>query len=126
MPDPHISTAKTKFAAERDGDIGVLTIQGTLDYTTHNLVAEFFGRAFAEYGPSLVVDLLDIDFLDSRATGLLIACWKRAADEGGRLSLVALERGATRVLWIAGLTAHIPVFSTREEALASARYPDHS
>ncbi|WP_055480924.1 STAS domain-containing protein [Sphaerimonospora mesophila] len=124
MPDPHISTAKTKFAAERDGDIGVLTLEGTIDYTTHKLVAEFFDEAFAEYGPNLVVDLLDVDFLDSRATGLLIACWKRAVDEGGRLSLVALERGATRVLWIAGLTAHIPVFATMEESLAAARGTD--
>ncbi len=93
MPDPHISTAKTKFAAERDGDIGVLTLEGTIDYTTHKLVAEFFDEAFAEYGPNLVVDLLDVDFLDSRATGLLIACWKRAVDEGGRLSLVASNEG---------------------------------
>ncbi|MBP2706275.1 STAS domain-containing protein [Microbispora sp. RL4-1S] len=119
MSDLHISTATTEFAADARGSVGVLTIRGTLDFTNHQVATEFFERAFAEFGPHLVVNLLELDFLDSRATGLLIGCWKRAVDEGGRLAMVAVERGAARVLWITGLAFHVPVFPTVDEAVAA-------
>ncbi|WP_432928071.1 STAS domain-containing protein [Microbispora sp. CA-135349] len=117
---PNISTAETTFAAESIESIGVLTVRGTLDFTTHEPATEFFDKAFAQFGPNLVVNLLELDFLDSRATGLLVTCWKRALDEGGWLALVAVERGAARALWITGLTSHVPVFPTVEDALAVA------
>ncbi|MEW9530892.1 anti-sigma factor antagonist [Microbispora sp. NPDC049125] len=120
MSDLHISTGPTEFTAAGNGNIGVLTVRGTLDYTTHEVASEFFDKAFGQFGASLVVDLRDLDFLDSRATGLLINSWKRATDEGGWLALVAVEQGAARVLWITGLAFHVPVFSTVEEALAAA------
>ncbi|WP_169949203.1 STAS domain-containing protein [Microbispora sp. H11081] len=121
MSDLHnISTAETTFTAESNGSIGVLTMRGTLDFTTHEVATEFFDKAFAQFGPHLVVSLLELDFLDSRATGLLVNCWKRAVDTGGWLALVAVERGAARALWITGLASHVPVFPTVAEAVAAA------
>ncbi|XVQ86074.1 STAS domain-containing protein [Microbispora siamensis] len=116
----NISTAETTFAAESSGSIAVLTVRGTLDFTTHEPATEFFDKAFAQFGPHLVVNLLDLEFLDSRATGLLVNCWKRALDEGGWLGLVAIEQGAARALWITGLASHVPIFPTVAEALAAA------
>ncbi|WP_328708708.1 STAS domain-containing protein [Microbispora hainanensis] len=117
---PDLSTAETTFAAESSGSIGVLTVRGTLDFTTHEQATEFFDKAFAQFGPYLVVNLLELGFLDSRAAGLLVTRWKRALDEGGWLGLVAVERGAARALWITGLASHIPVFPTVVDALAAA------
>ncbi|ETK34919.1 STAS domain-containing protein [Microbispora sp. ATCC PTA-5024] len=124
MSDLHISAPTTRFVVESSGSAGVLTVRGTLDYTAHDSATEFFDKAFAQFGPHLVVNLLELDFLDSRATGLLIGCWKRAVDEGGWLSLVAVEQGAARVLWITGLAFHVPVYPTVEEALAAAPAQD--
>lgn len=121
MPDPHeVSTAQLAFAAESSAGVGVLTVRGTLDFTTYATATAFFDKAFARFGPNLVVDLLGLDFLDSRATGLLVNCWKRAVGEGGRMALVAVERGAARMLWITGLVTHVPVFPTVADALAAA------
>ncbi|MFF4122254.1 STAS domain-containing protein [Microbispora rosea] len=117
---PHLSTAEATFAAESSGSIGVLTVRGTLDFTTHEQATEFFDKAFAQFGPYLVVNLLELDFLDSRATGLLVTRWKRALEEGGWLGLVAVERGAARALWITGLASHVPIFPTVADALAAA------
>ncbi|WP_189242354.1 STAS domain-containing protein [Planobispora rosea] len=112
-------TTALQFASTDAGKAGVLTVKGTLDYTTYQLAMEFFDQAFARFGPDLVVNLLETDFLDSRATGLLVSCWKRAEEEGGRLSLVAVEQGTTRVLWITGVVSRIPVFPTVEAALTA-------
>ncbi|MBX6384631.1 MAG: STAS domain-containing protein [Microbispora sp.] len=120
MPDSHDgSAAPIVFAAESSGRTGVLTVRGTLDFTTYEKATEFFDKAFARFGPNLVVDLLGLDFLDSRATGLLVNCWKRALSEGGRLALVAVERGAARALWLTGLAFHVPIFPTVADALAA-------
>ncbi|GII01798.1 hypothetical protein Pta02_38060 [Planobispora takensis] len=120
MSDLHILTATTRFTATGGEGVGVLAVKGTLDYTTHDLAMDFFDQAFARFGPNLVVNLLEADFLDSRATGLLASCWKRATDEGGWLALVAVESSTARVLWITGVASRLPVFPTVEEALAAA------
>ncbi|GAA4198839.1 STAS domain-containing protein [Microbispora amethystogenes] len=123
MSELHISTEPiTPDAGDggSSGSLGVVTVRGTLDFITHEAASELFDKAFAQYGPHLVMDLLGLDFLDSRATGLLVSCWKRALDEGGWLALVALEKGAARALWITGLASHVPVFPTVEAALAAA------
>ncbi|GIH80143.1 STAS domain-containing protein [Planobispora longispora] len=119
MSDPRILTAPLQFATADAGNTGVVTVKGTLDYTTHRLAEDFLDKAFARFGPNLVVNLLEADFLDSRATGLLVSCWRRAEEEGGRLSLVAVEHGAARVLWITGVVSRVPVFPTVEAALAT-------
>jgi anti-anti-sigma factor len=120
MSDLHIVTDITELAAAHHRNAGVLTLKGALDYTVRQTVEEFLDQAFTRYGPNLVVDLLEVDFIDSRSTGLLAGCWKRATNEGGWLALIAVERSAARILWITGLASRIPVFTTVEEALAAA------
>ncbi|MFC4532997.1 anti-sigma factor antagonist [Sphaerisporangium dianthi] len=120
MSDLHVSTDAARFAAERRGAIGLVTLKGTLDYAVRLTFEEFLDRAFAQCGPDLVIDLLDLDLLDSRSTGLLVNCWKRSREAGGWLGLVAIQRSAARVLWITGLASRIPVYPTLEEALAAA------
>ncbi|GII65525.1 hypothetical protein Skr01_56100 [Sphaerisporangium krabiense] len=119
MTEPRLATAASFSAVSRAG-AGVLTIRGRLDFTTERRATEFLDRAFARFGPNLVLNLLEVDFLDSRATGLIVSCWRRAADAGGRLALVAVEQGSARVLWITGIAGRVPVFPTVEEALAGA------
>ncbi|WP_248964581.1 anti-sigma factor antagonist [Sphaerisporangium perillae] len=120
MSDLHVSTDSAQFAAERHGEIGLLKLKGTLDYTVRQPLEDFLDQAFTRCGPDLVIDLLQLDLLDSRSTGLLVNCWKRSREGGGWLGLVAVQRSAARVLWITGLASRIPVFTTVEEALAAA------
>ncbi|GGK95710.1 hypothetical protein Sme01_31120 [Sphaerisporangium melleum] len=126
MSDPsdlNVSTDAAHFTAERRGTIGVVTLKGTLDYAVRQVLEDFLDEAFAQCGPELVVDLLDLDLLDSRSTGLLVNCWKRCSESGGWLGVVAVRRSAARVLWITGLASRIPVFATLDEALAAAPAP---
>ncbi|MGW4641273.1 anti-sigma factor antagonist [Sphaerisporangium sp. NPDC004334] len=120
MSDLHVSTDAAQFAAERRGAVGLVTLKGTLDYTVRLTFEDFLDQAFTRCGPDLVIDLLDLDLLDSRSTGLLVNCWKRSVEAGGWLALAAVQRSAARVLWITGLAARIPVYPTVEEALAAA------
>jgi anti-anti-sigma factor len=120
MTDPHLSGGTARFTAATVRDVAVLTLEGSLDYISHRTADEFFDQAFLRYGPRLVIDLLEVDFMDSRATGLLVGCWRRAVEEKGWVALVAVRPGAARVLWITGIASRVPVFDTVEAAVDAA------
>jgi anti-sigma B factor antagonist len=117
MPELHLETPAAEFWATANEGVGVVVIRGSLDFSIHDLAGDFLDRAFALFGSDLIVDLSGLDLLDSRATGLIVSCWKQALSEDGWFALVATERGATRILWITGLTMRIPVFPTLRDAL---------
>ncbi len=119
MSDLHLKTPDAELSATDGGTAGVVMISGTFDHSLHVSASRFFDQAFTAYGPYLVVDLCGLDLLDSRAIGLIVTCWRRALEQHGWLALVAVERGATRILWITGLVTRIPVFPTVQDALAA-------
>ncbi|WP_433246060.1 STAS domain-containing protein [Streptosporangium sp. CA-135522] len=118
-----LQTPEVGFSATAAAGAGIVVIRGSLDHSIHDLAVDFFDQVFASFGPNLIVDLSGLDLLDSRGTGLIVTCWKRAVGQGGRLALVGAEHGATRILWITGLTTRIPTFLTVEDALAAL--PSH-
>ncbi|MDP9864822.1 MULTISPECIES: STAS domain-containing protein [Streptosporangium] len=117
MSDLRLETPAALFTARAAEGAAVVAIRGSFDHTVHALAVDFVDQVFAAFGPRLIMDLTGLDLLDSRGTGLIVNCWRRALGEGGRLALVGTERGATRILWITGLTTRIPVYPTVQDAL---------
>ncbi|GAA3133389.1 STAS domain-containing protein [Streptosporangium carneum] len=117
MTDLHLKTLEAELSARDGVTAGIVVINGIFDHSLHVPATRFFDEVFAAFGPYMVLDLMGLDLLDSRAMGLIVTCWRRALDEDGWLAMVAAERGATRILWITGLVTRIPVFSTVQDAL---------
>jgi anti-anti-sigma factor len=117
MSELHLETPAAEFWAADTEGVGVVVIRGSLDFSIHDLAGDFLGEVFALFGSDLIVDLSGLDLLDSRATGLIVNCWKQALEGDGWFALVGTERGATRILWITGLAMRIPVFPTLRDAL---------
>lgn len=88
--------------ADRDG-WRVLTARGQLDVAT----APDFRQTLleAQYGGEsrVVVDLEQIEFIDSMGLGVLIGGVKRARTHGGRLVLVCSRPRTLRLLELTGL-----------------------
>jgi anti-sigma B factor antagonist len=64
-----------------------------------------------------VVDLTQLEFLDSTGLGALIGAHKRAAEHGGSVRLVAHEGQILRLLRITGLLEVFSVYPSVEAAL---------
>jgi anti-sigma B factor antagonist len=96
----------------------VVRLKGELDLYNAHLVREELVAA-AERGPErLIVDLVDVTFVDSTALGVLIEARTRLANRRGFM-LVGPGLETQRALEISGLNRHFAVFDSLDEALSA-------
>jgi anti-sigma B factor antagonist len=65
----------------------------------------------------VIVDLTQLEFLDSTGLGALIGAHRRAAEHGGSLRLIVREGPIFRLLTITGLIRVLAVYHTVDDAL---------
>ncbi len=75
-------------------------------------------EAMAAEPSLLIVDLLQVTFIDSTALGVLIEASKRSETEGGAMRIVASEPRILKVFKITGLTEIFSIRASRQEAIA--------
>lgn len=56
-----------------------------------------------EHGPTLILDMESVQFIDSTGLGMLVSVLKEARNAGGTIHLVNLTREVMRLLQITGL-----------------------
>jgi len=93
---------------------GELDLFDTSDVTSH-LIA-----AVAAYGPSIIVDLAGLNFIDSCGLGVLVRVLRWTRESGGDLSLAAPQQQVRRVLEITGLIDVFSVYPSVQQAVTGA------
>jgi anti-sigma B factor antagonist len=89
---------------ESHGEAAVVVPAGELDLATAPALEAALARAFESVGAGRVVlDLRELEFIDSSGLRTLLTARKQAEDAGARFSLVAGHRGLERTLEIAGV-----------------------
>jgi anti-sigma B factor antagonist len=100
------------------GDACVIRLAGELDLYNAEQVRDALRKACADPPGRVVVDLGEVEFLDSTALGVLIEA--RTMLENRRAFLLAAPGLETRrALQISGLDRHFTVHETVPEALAA-------
>jgi anti-sigma B factor antagonist len=103
----------------RDGAV-VVSLAGELDLYNAEEVRSALLEARSTEPGVLVVDLEEVNFIDSTALGVLIEAHSRMADrQGFRLAAPGVE--TRRALEVSGLDRHFLVHETVPEALEAAR-----
>lgn len=100
-----------------DGGIHVVSVRGEVDLAT---VSELERALFAvpEVGvDSVIVDLTDCSFMDSTGLHLLTRSQERFERSGGRVAVVAANRGVLRIFEVAKLDQLLPIYPSRAAAL---------
>ncbi len=89
---------------EPHGETAVVVPTGELDLATAPALEAALTRAFESVGTGRVVlDLRELEFIDSSGLRTLLTARKRADDAGAQFSLIAGHRGLERTLEIAGV-----------------------
>lgn len=101
-----------------DGQVMTLTLEGELDLATAPKVREPLDRAIDSGTRRILVDMLGCGFIDSTGLGVLLHAAKRLEESGGAMALVCVDDQIKRLLELTMIDRTIPVFATREEALA--------
>jgi anti-sigma B factor antagonist len=101
----------------RDGAV-VVHLTGELDLYNSHQVREALVACTFEQPPRLVIDLGEVEFIDSTALGVLVEACSRMNDKHAFL-LAAPGLETRRALEISGLDRHFAVHATVDEALAA-------
>jgi anti-sigma B factor antagonist len=100
------------------GSPQVFVLRGSMDIATSPTVRAALLEAAERGEHDIIVDLTNVEFLDSTGLGALIGAHKRAKEHGGRVRLVAQEGQILRLLRITGLLGVFGVYHDLESALA--------
>lgn len=99
-------------------DHTVLAVAGELDVYTAPALRTEIGDRIASGQNRLVVDLTDVEFVDSTGLGILVAGLTASREAGGDLSLVCSRPSLLKLLKITGLDEVFDVHPTAAEATA--------
>jgi anti-anti-sigma factor len=95
----------------------VVRLAGELDLYNAEEVRNALTRAIEGSPRRVVVDMADVEFVDSTALGVLIEARSKLGRNG--IALAAPQLDTRRTLQVSGLDRHLPVHDTVEEALES-------
>jgi stage II sporulation protein AA (anti-sigma F factor antagonist) len=109
---------ETGLSAESRGDSVVITIHGDLDITSSPRLDETLTNAELKHH-RVILDLADVDFLDTSALAVIVGHWKKLERSGGMLALAGARYRYTKTLWITGLADKLTLYETVAEALAA-------
>lgn len=103
--------------SEPKGDVMVFRLRGSFDIATAPTARAALLEAADGGKHDIVVDLSQVDFLDSTGLGALIGAYRRAKERGGRVRLVTPDGQIARLLQITGLVRVFAVYHTLDAAL---------
>ena len=87
-----------------DGVPPVIAVSGEIDVATAPQLRECLHRVIAQGESTIVLDLLEVTFLDSTALGVLVGGLKRCRELGGDLHIVVADPRIVKIFEITGLT----------------------
>lgn len=99
--------------------LSVVKVAGEIDVATAPALRDHLRDRVAGGIPTIVVDLLEVTFLDSTALGVLVGALKQCRQAGGDLRLVVDEPRIAKVFEITGLTEVFAIFPSIDDALAA-------
>jgi anti-sigma B factor antagonist len=100
------------------GGHAVVALCGELDLADAPAVASQLMRAVAVRGPSIIVDLTGLTFIDCCGLGILERVRRWTRDRGGDLSLAAPQHRVREVLRVTGLADVFSVYPSVDQAVA--------
>jgi anti-sigma B factor antagonist len=101
-----------------DGAV-VVRLVGELDLYNADEVRDALLAAVESGAPRIIIDMADVEFIDSTALGVLVEVRSKIGREG--LVLAAPRVETRRTLQVSGLDRHLPVHDSVAGALAAAK-----
>lgn len=120
------STVRNMTVRQPDVSACVLRVEGDFDSQNVPRVRDALNSALSEGYVNMVLDLTDVDYMDSSALGFLVWADQRLQPVSGRLSLAGASCDVARILELSGLIGVAPsvvVAPTIEDALSSRSVP---
>jgi anti-sigma B factor antagonist len=100
------------------GGHAVVALDGELDLADAPAVTSHLMTAAAACGPSIIVDLAGLNFIDCRGLGVLVRVLQWIRESGGDMALAAPQQRVRKVLSVTGLIDVFSVYPSVDQAAA--------
>ena len=101
----------------RDRDTALITVRGELDLASGPALESELGNISPTETQLVIIDLRELDFMDSTGLSIIVRAHQRLADDGCELSLVRGTPQVQRLLDLTGITARVRLIAAPEELL---------
>ncbi|MCS7174413.1 STAS domain-containing protein [Pseudothermotoga sp.] len=99
-------------------NVVVIKLHGEMDMSNSPHLKNFVKDTYINVGKSnIIMDLSDVDYIDSSALGALLGLQRAARLNGGSLVLCGLHDNLKRIFKITSLEGVFKIYSSVEEAL---------
>ncbi|GAC1517804.1 MAG: STAS domain-containing protein [Acidimicrobiales bacterium] len=102
----------------------VLPLVGDVDLASAPALRQQLADMTTESPSFLVIDMSELDFIDSTGLGVLVGTLRRLRATGGDVRLAAARTGIARVFSVTGLDRVFSLYPTVEAASADPREPE--
>jgi anti-sigma B factor antagonist len=113
-----VHVTELRLSSERRGDYMIVTVGGELDIVTSRQLDEHL-TGVRRKQHNIILDLSEVDFMDTSSLAVIVGHWKRLQAAGGVLALAGARYRHTKTLWITGLAERLPMYDTVDEAIAA-------
>ncbi|HOY65119.1 MAG TPA: anti-sigma factor antagonist [bacterium] len=108
-----------KLEVKREKEYTYVTVNGEIDlYNAHKLKEKIGQTMDGMDSPNMVLDLKDVDYIDSTGLGILIGIKRRVSENKGELALVLRSDRIHKLFEITGLINIFAIARSSEEAIA--------
>jgi len=108
-----------KLQTERCGEVTIVCVQSNhLDAGNTTQFRNAVSEAIAGR-KGVLIDLTDVQFVDSSGLGALLSCLRQISADGGRLRLCGISRTVRSLFELVRMHRVFEIHGSREEALAA-------
>jgi anti-sigma B factor antagonist len=100
-------------------DVAILTLSGELDFALCVKLAPEFNAVLRSSARAIVIDLEGVSLVDSSGVALLLNVFLRLDHAGRELAIACPIGPQRRAFELTALDRHLPMYETREAALAA-------
>ncbi len=100
-----------------EGRSALIVVSGELDLASGPGLEDELARVLASRVELVVLDLRELEFMDSTGLSILVKANQRAVDEGRRFGLVRGSPQVQRLLDLTGVAERLTLVDTPEELL---------
>ena len=97
----------------------VITVAGELDLASSPALQEELDRVAASDSRLVIIDLRELDFMDSTGLSVLVRAHQRAEEHGRRLAMVKGPQQVQRLLSLTGVADRLTVVDSPEDLLGA-------
>jgi anti-sigma B factor antagonist len=105
-----VTDGSLRLGTRFDGSTFIIAVAGELDLTNGGTLTAELQRSERTEADTVIVDMRELEFIDSTGVAILVSAWRRTAADGRRMEVVpSTHASVRRVFDLTGLNARLPV-----------------